>query len=268
MIKYQLAGTTYFVETMKFPGGEVGVRLPSSEYIKGDIKLTAHLKSSNDVMELLLTVDALRRLHPGSKLYATIPYIPYARQDRVCNTGESLSIAVMAALINSCKFERVTTLDPHSDVLGALINNVEIVEQYDIFRFVKTSWANTHIVAPDGGAYKKCMKFAQKVGAAGVVVCNKVRNVKTGKIESLTCSEDVRGKELFVLDDICDGGRTFIELAQALKCAKFVSLAVTHGIFSKGVEVVADCYDMVYSTNSFHGSDLPEDWDKVCQVNY
>ena len=268
MIKYQLAGTTYFVETMKFPGGEVGVRLPSSEYIKGDIKLTAHLKSSDGVMELLLTVDALRRNHPGSKIHATIPYIPYARQDRVCNPGESLSIAVMASLINSCNFETVTTLDPHSDVVGALINNLEIIEQYDVFRFVKTSWANTHIVAPDGGAYKKCMKFAQRVGAAGVIVCNKVRNLKTGQIESLTCSENVEGKELFVLDDICDGGRTFIELAQELKGAKSISLAVTHGIFSKGVDVVAKHYDAVYTTNSFHGNDLPKDWDGVFQVNY
>lgn len=243
-----------------FPAGEVGIQTVQPPKYGDFVRIKAILKSSDDVMALLMLNDAIRR-QVGSRAIVILdmPYIPYARQDRVCNEGEALSIAVFAQLINSCNFDEVVVLDPHSEVAPALINNVRIKTQIDVFRDLKLSWRNTLIVAPDAGAYKKSHKFAEAVGAMGVVSCNKVRELSTGKILGLEVVGKVHpGAALMVLDDICDGGRTFIELAKALEQYDVrTDLAVTHGLFTKGLEVVAECYDTVYTTNSFYGNDHP-----------
>lgn len=263
MIKYSAGVVLYNVDQFNFPGGEVGIKLTSLSEIGWSrcddhrITIKACLKNSDDIMALLLTVDAIRRQNPYCDLELYLPYVPYARQDRHMVEGDSLSIAVMAQLINSCNFKRVTIYDPHSDVTSALINNVRVISAEEVFHKIKSSWANTWIVAPDAGAYKKAHRFAQKVNAAGVLSCSKDRDLATGEITGMKCDADTQGKDLLVVDDICDGGRTFIELAKALgpHCEK-LELAVTHGIFSKGFEVVADVYDTVYTTTSYHGERL------------
>lgn len=259
MIKYQIGNTRHQIGNIDFPAGEVGIRLNSQQPVGWShpeiksINIEAHLYDSDCIMRMLLLVDALRREYPGVTLTAFIPYVPYARQDRVCNQGEALSAAVMAQLINSCNFKEVVIADPHSDVITALINNVYVRTQFSIFGRLKSDWSNTHIVAPDNGAYKKATAFAKLAGAAGVIVCNKDRDLATGKITNLTMSADVKGLNLMVLDDICDGGRTFIELAKLVTAADKVELAVTHGLFTKGVDIVAKEFHHVYTTNSYTG---------------
>lgn len=260
MIKYQIGNVTYDIENKHFPAGEVGIGL-NSEKPSGwghpevtEATVIAYLANNDDIMKLLFTVDALRREYVGIKLKARIPYMMYARQDRVCNRGDAHSAAVMSGLINNLGFEEVVVLDPHSDVMSALIKNISVITQIDVFKRVHNNWSNIHIVAPDAGAYKKSVAFAKAAGAKGVIVCNKERDMATGHITSLTMSADVTGLDLFVLDDICDGGRTFIELAQLTKSARKVELAVTHGLFTKGAEVVANEFDRVYTTTSFKGN--------------
>jgi ribose-phosphate pyrophosphokinase len=260
VIKYIIGNVTYDIENKQFPAGEVGIGL-NSEKPSGwghpevtEATVIAYLATNDDIMKLLFTVDALRREYVGIKLKARIPYMPYARQDRVCNRGDAHSAAVMAELINNLGFEQVVVLDPHSDVMSALIKNIVVIDQIDIFRRVHSNWSNIHIVAPDAGAYKKSAAFAKAVGAKGVIVCNKERDMATGHITSLTMSADVTGLNLFVLDDICDGGRTFIELAKLTTAANRVELAVTHGLFTKGADVVANEFDRVYTTTSFKGA--------------
>lgn len=264
MIKYAVIQNRTSIERTvtidKFPGGEVKVTLqdaPEAMEFAATVNILATLQNSDDVMALLLTVDAIRRAYTCGKLQLYIPYVPYARQDRVCNVGESLSIAVMAKLINMCNFDMVMISDPHSDVTPALINNVLIETQSEIFGNLREDWQDIYIVAPDAGAAKKASQFAKDVGAAGVVQCMKKRDVKTGKLGGFVCLDDVTGKKLFVLDDICDGGGTFVGLSEILRPqAARLELAVTHGIFSKGVDVVAECFDTVYTTNSFSGKIL------------
>lgn len=254
MISIELAGVVYPVEAIRFPGGEMNVRIPPFiEKPFAVFKITAHMTSSDDIMSLLLTVDALRRQHPFTKIEAFIPYVPYARQDRVCNPGEALSIEVMAKLINSCDFTTVTIVDPHSDHAQRLIDNSEVINQRDIFGKLRADWSNIYIVAPDTGAAGKAKKFADHVNAAGLILCSKKRDPESGHLSGFECHADVTGKKLFILDDICDGGGTFIGLRKILEGAASVELAVTHGIFSKGVAVVADNFDAVYTTTSFTG---------------
>lgn len=258
MIKLKIGNMTQHIKQFNFPAGEVGVEIQYHARANDveKVELIAHLKNADDVISLLLVSDAVDRKYTNAKKELKLNYVPYGRQDRICNEGESLSISVFANLINSCNFSRVVIADPHSDVTSALIKNVDVKESFEILKHKDLS--SYYIVAPDAGAYKKAHKWAQYKNALGVITANKVRNVQTGKIESVKVDQDVSGLNLFVVDDICEGGRTFTELAPCLKGANNLELYVTHGIFSKGVKELTECYDKIYTTNSYHGN-VPEE---------
>lgn len=278
MIKYitdamGMKNTTFEVRQWLFPGGEVGVDINNLSSIDGftvsRVYVDARIRNSDDIMALVMTTNALRREYPLAKFMLDLPYVPYARQDRVCNPGEALSIEAFADVINMLKFDLVQVTDPHSAVTPAVIKNCHIMPQKDIFENIKLSFREITIVAPDQGATKKCEEFAKHVGAAGVITCSKTRNLADGKITGMTVDGpgDMSHLNLLVLDDICDGGRTFIELAMLLEARnpKTLELAVTHGIFSKGVDAVSNHYDHIYTTDSFR-DDLKSEFKDVLTV--
>lgn len=254
------------VRTMKFPGGEVGVNIntgsidPFTTQAQGvvTITLTAKVQSSDNLMEMFMATDALRRVYPFAAIDLLIPYFPYARQDRVCNAGEALSVKVVAQLINAMNYATVTVVDPHSPVLVAALDRCFVIEQSRAFQKIKQDWFNWTIVAPDAGAAKKTEEFAKLVGAKDVLYFTKSRELSTGRITGMKMlnPEILTGEnKLLVLDDICDGGRTFVELYQAFDVPVHfnydrLELAVTHGIFSKGVTVLTSVYDHVYTTDT------------------
>jgi ribose-phosphate pyrophosphokinase len=257
MIKLKIGNITQHIKQITFPAGEVGVEIQyhaRAEEVE-KVQILAYLKNSDDVMSLLLVNDAVDRKYKNAKKELKLNYTPYARQDRVCNEGESLSISVFANLINSCGFSTVVIADPHSDVTSALIKNVDVLESFDILK--KKDFSNYYIVAPDAGAYKKAHKWARYKNALGVICANKVRNVQTGKIESVKVDSDVTGLNLLVVDDIAEGCATFLGLADALVGANRLEIFVTHGIFSKGIEKMSEKYDKIYTTNSYYG-EVPE----------
>ena len=127
-------------QSFLFPAGEVGIKLNVNNLRfkydnNGTVTLITRIKTGNDLMELLLTKDAVERfVFPGTKINLFLPYIPYARQDRVCVDGEPFSLKVFANLINSCKFNSVTVVDPHSDVVGGVFDNINIISQFDVIK--------------------------------------------------------------------------------------------------------------------------------------
>src|ERR1035437_7691288 len=110
-------------EVSIFKGGEVRVTIPSTGLEDGKVecRIKALLFNSNDVMALVMIVDALRELSI-EKIRLTMPYVPYGRQDRVCNHGEAFSIKAFAQIINSLQFTSVVVYDQHSDVTMACID--------------------------------------------------------------------------------------------------------------------------------------------------
>jgi ribose-phosphate pyrophosphokinase len=245
------------VDQKEFKDGAVGVNtnpMPNADnFVTGSVTVNAQLNTPADQMSLFFTTDALRRKYPLAKFFLNMYYLPYARQDRVCNEGESHNLKVFCDMLNNLKYDIVYVADPHSSVASALINNLVVIDQYEIFRGIKPSFREWTIVAPDAGATKKCEEFAKKVGAGGVITFSKTREMSTGEITSLKPNQEISSKgKYLVLDDLVDGGRTFIELAKYFSKTKSkIELAVTHGIFSYGVEVVALEFDHVYTTNSF-----------------
>ena len=236
-------------KTWKFPAGEIGV-LVEPVYCTHTIRFD--FTGSDSIFELLLKVDAHRRMQSG-KLRLDMPYVPYARQDRVMQPGESHSLKVFCDLINGCKFESVLVVDPHSHVVEALLDNLIIKEQHEaVIETVPNLESYDYFIAPDAGALKKIYKLAQRYEKP-VICAGKNRDVSTGNITgSYITAEDYEkliGKKALIVDDICDGGRTFTELRVILPTTSTVDLYITHGIFSKGKKVVEDVFNKVFCYN-------------------
>jgi ribose-phosphate pyrophosphokinase len=188
------------------------------------------------------------------------PYLPYARQDRVANHGEALSVAVMTEIINGLEFESVEVWDVHSDVSLALLNRVSNITPDHWLKRLDLNWNNFVLVSPDAGSRKKVQRLS-KLFNVPVIYADKTRDTQTGEINGtvvhLDQVVDIHGvtgyKNYLIVDDICDGGRTFIDLAKELRKFTFgeIRLYVTHGIFSKGLDVFNDIIDKIYCPNSW-----------------
>jgi ribose-phosphate pyrophosphokinase len=250
---------TYYMQMGKFPSGELDPTLSSD--VHKEVKsatVNARLNNSDDIMALLFTVDALRRAYGVIDIKLFIYKMPYAQQDRICNDGEAHCLAVVAKQINSLGAKQVTICDPHSNVTEALIDNIVVISQYDIFSQIYPSWSNKVIVAPDAGSQKKVFSFAKRVGAAGVICCDKLRDLGTNKIIRMVLNADaseVTDKELVLLDDICLKGGTFLGLAGMLLPykPKSMDLVVTHGVFNdNALPDLQRAFDNIYTTRSYN----------------
>lgn len=230
---------------LSFPGGERHVWLPEHLRIEAcDFTIDARIYSSDGVMDLLLLNDALRRM-VGDRAVVKLrmPYLPYARQDRVTVAGEPLSVKVFCALINGMKFDSVRLSDPHSPVGPALLDRVEIETAEGFVRqllelpeFV----GGVALVAPDAGAHKRVQAMGQSLDVP-VVLCGKSRDTRSGRLSQaqiIGAVDDIPNVPLLVVDDICDGGGTFVALAEMLHqhLDNPISLFVTHGLYTKGLE--------------------------------
>jgi ribose-phosphate pyrophosphokinase len=239
----------------KFPGGEIQIKLNERiNYSIVDKVIISHrIRNSDDLILVLLAKDALKR--KGVKEFdLIIPYVPYARQDQVHDSGESLAIKVFADIINSSKFNNVYIVDPHSPVTTALIDNVNVIssEQY-LIEILKEFKKKPILISPDAGAHKKLNKLAINHNL-DLVKCDKFRDVKTGQLSGFhVFANDLHQEDCIIFDDICDGGGTFIGLAKELKKknAGKIYLYITHGIFSKGLDIFDDLFEKIYTTNSF-----------------
>lgn len=244
------------VDWSRFPCGERKVTLGSLKIPENmlfeQISVSLKYESDMDIVDLMLVVDAIKRCPwlNYKNLVLLIAYMPYGRQDRVCNRGEPHSLNVMCTLINSLGFNKVFVIDPHSDVVEALLDNVELVTM-DYIVFASDGGPFTEcdaFVSPDGGAYKKVTQCAQVHGTP-IIRADKIRDVKTGNLSGFEVyADDLTGQDVLILDDICDGGGTFIGLAEKLreKGAMKVSLYVTHGMFTKGVQSLLKHVDEIW----------------------
>lgn len=257
---YNIAKKIEFT-SFKFSGGEISVKLKDTSDVAGirpPIFITAFIRNSDDLMELLMATDAIRQIAPKAEIELIIPYLPYARQDRVMVPGEAMSLKVFANIINSQNYTSVRVWDAHSDVGVALIDRCTNVPQETLALMMnfKMSPENTILVSPDAGAEKKIYKFAKALSFEEIVFASKVRDVSNGKILQTKLLESWKtSKDFLIADDICDGGGTFIALAEKLRplTSGKIKLLVTHGIFSKGVEVFDGIIDEVMVVNNING---------------
>ena len=216
-----------------FPNNEVDY-IPVSEVLPwsttaphGGRSFTFKLvfESNIDLFNLMVMSKAVDDKYKNSYKRLFINFFPYEQMDREMDS-HLFSLKYVARLINDCNFSEVIILDPHSNVLPALLNNVEVsypeliaiaCGAYDLFFY------------PDNGAAKKYSEVYDSPYRFG----NKRRNLDTGEIVSydvIASREDIKGKKILIVDDLVMGGRTFTEAAKALKemGAAQVDLHVTH----------------------------------------
>ena len=236
-----------------FAGGEPHIKISNNFDVAAPVTITQRINSFNDLGMICITVDALRRMGVR-EIELFIPYFPAARQDRVMIPGEPLSVKVYADIINAMALASVTVFDPHSEVTPALLNNCVTVSNHEFIKQVIAKiGADVKLISPDGGALKKIYKVSEFLGGAEVVECSKSRDVKTGKLSGFEVyAEDLAGADCLIVDDICDGGGTFIGLAEALKAknAGKLYLAISHGIFSKGFDELGKYFEQIFTTDS------------------
>lgn len=242
----------------KFPGGELHIL---GDWInQGDLlqdnSVLCRIQNSDDIMKLCLFTNAFKNFVGRMPYKLVIPYLPYARQDRITAPGEALSVKVFANILNLLNYRQVCILDPHSDVCTALIENVKIIPQWEIF--ADSVPEDADLIAPDSGALKKIYKLQETLRTKDIDVpvriASKQRDCITGKISNTYIQSHPINKTCVVVDDICDTGNTLLHLADILnkeyeKCI----LMVTHGIFSKGLQDLSSAYDRILCTNSFSG---------------
>ena len=241
-------------ESFIFKGGEPHIKIHSDLSQIDEVTITSQLKSFNDFGLMLLAIDALQRM-AVEKINLFIPYFPAARQDRVMMPGEPLSVKVYADIINHSGINKVTVFDAHSEVTPAVLKHCTVIPNHKYIKEVlQQIGSDALLISPDGGALKKIYKVSEFIGGKEVVECSKSRDVKTGKLKGFKVyADDLNGKDCLIVDDICDGGGTFIGLAEELKNRNVgdLYLAVSHGIFSKGFDHLAEHYTKIFTTDSF-----------------
>jgi len=280
---------TFKYEISRFPDGQQSIRLIENGYNtfgslresdkQHGITIKSRLNTFSDLELIICATQALKEVGVKNiELY--IPYCIGARSDRkFMEGGINYVKTVIAPIINSQGYSKVTILDPHSDVLEACINNFEKEDNIDLVSFALVdyflskgfeTWSaenfeNVRFISPDAGALKKVFHVADAVKYRNeVIIASKHRNVETGKIDytNVPMSVNDADKDVFIIDDICDGGRTFIEIAKAVDEVRKLSssvkrehygknyLIVTHGIFSFGFDFLVQHFDGIYCTNS------------------
>ena len=255
----------------QFPDGQQSLDIIDVDKINGStVKIYTRIRSFRD-LELIICANRILR---NNGVHAVVLYVPFflgARSDRKFKQGGVNYIKeVIAPIINSQNFDAVLTLDPHSDVLEACLNNFEKISNSIV---VKSALQDINkedviLISPDGGALKKIYDIAEEFDIPNVITASKHRDIKTGKITStevpLSDARYYKDSKFVIVDDICDGGRTFVELAKAIKVkvpdAK-IYLVVTHGIFSSGFTELNEQFEKVFTTNSYADVSVKKDVD-------
>jgi ribose-phosphate pyrophosphokinase len=251
----------------KFPDGQQTVDLTDWADLNryaDPVKITTRLNSFKDVELLICAVQAIRNIKADCQIALYVPYFLGSRSDRkFVEGGVNYLKQVICPIINSLNFFTVIVLDPHSDVLEACLNNYEKVDNHLLVKYALTNIDNKNdaqsricLVSPDAGAYKKIFDVAKKFGINRIITANKVRDMRTGNIlrTEIPVLDQHADLKYVIIDDICDGGRTFIELAKAIKGSRpsaKVYLVVTHGIFSAGFKELSQYFERIYTTNSY-----------------
>ncbi len=205
-------------------------------------------KGMQGFVEAMFLIDAIT-VNGGWIKNLILPYIPGARQDRSNPTGDVLfTLRSVAVMLNARSFKRVLVLDPHSPVSMSYITNAEA---YPLELLADKMWHGyTGIISADKGGKDRAEQFAKAMNKP-IFYGAKRRDVSTGKLSGFEVEELPKGGHFLVVDDICDGGGTFVGLAAEIeKQGCFADLFVTHGIFSKGSSELRKAYGNVYTTDS------------------
>ena len=220
-----------------------------------------------NLLELLSIVSKIQKF--SSKVYAVIPYMGYARQDREFLDGEIVSIGVIGRLLKAAGVKKILTVDIHSRLalkeLKISSENVSAMEGL-VKYFRRMKLRNPLVVSPDLGGQDRAKSFADLL-KTDFIALKKYRDRKTGKVKILSGKVDVKDRDLIIVDDMVSTGGSIVKATQFLKKQKCkrVYVACTHALLvNDAVKNIKNAgVSQIISTNTIPGSSAKVDVSKV-----
>ena len=221
-------------QTKIFPDGESKItfrRIPKKSIIL--VVQSTYPPVDTNLLQVVSIISEARKA--SSKIYAIIPYMGYARQDRQFLSGEVVTMSIVAKMLQAVGAKKVIVVDIHSKTALnhfkiPTVNVSAIPELAKYFKKLKIK--KPLVVSPDTGGSSRAKKFASLLNT-DFITLKKSRNRNTGKVQIQSSKVDVHGRDLVVIDDIISTGGSIIKATQFLKKQKCkrVFVACTHGLF-------------------------------------
>jgi len=246
-------------KTRVFPDGESKItfgRIPKNSIVL--VVQSTYPPVDTNLLQALSIISQVRKI--SSKIYAIIPYMGYARQDRQFLSGEVVTMSIIARMIQAAGAKKVVAVDIHSKIalnhFKIPKENVSAIPELAKY-FKKMKLKNALVVSPDMGGSLRAKKFASLLNI-DFITLKKSRNRNTGKVQIHSSKADVRGKDLILVDDIISTGSSIIKAAQFLKRQKCKRLfvACTHRLLVEDAEkkIKKAGVSQIISTNTIPGS--------------
>lgn len=267
-----------------FPDGQWDIALDTSTInLRYPVRIICRIRNADELFLVRMTAEVLKDMHAHLK-WLDIMYLMAARTDRKFDYGRPCTLQLVMKDLESTGAEFIDIIEPHNYEATQRFTTTPIIKSnigldYEVshpcypslFQEVRMEGLvsdniinpmTTILVAPDEGAYIR-MKDDPEYNYFTIIHCNKIRNKETGVIEKVDIIDldqsDISEFTLLVIDDLSDGGGTFLAIAPELRKLnpKCLGIAVTHNIQLKGLKALSNTYDFVATTNSY------EDWDKI-----
>ena len=217
-----------------FADGEFSVSYEESIRGRQVFLIQSTFPNSDNLMELLLMVDAAKRASAKS-IVAVIPYFGWARQDRKDKPRVSIGAKLIADILSTAGINRLITMDLHADQIQGFFN-VPVDHLYASGVFIEymrsLNLDNLVIATPDVGGTKRASAYAKFLGAP-MVICYKIRK-KANVISDMQIIGDVEGMDVLLIDDIVDTAGTITKAAELMlhNGANSVRAIATHAVMS------------------------------------
>lgn len=233
----------------------------------------------NDLFQLAMWNDTVRKSSPKSKRVLVLPYIPGARADR----GVPFGLAIYAEFINNLHLDQIIVFDPHSkesvDQLNAW-SRLDVVYPAEVLGS-NANWEHFQmkykgVAAPDAGALERAGAAGRAIGVQYTCNVTKKRDFETGKLQGFEVPEQLLQGRWLLVDDICDGGGTFNGILNALNAMEvpggyypatpndFLDLYVSHAVFSGLAFNALSRFGTVYTTNTYEPNrTLPNNYVRI-----
>jgi len=241
------------VKKMVFPDGQPHIYLDENIIGSEFALITCSIRNSEELLNLALTHEVVSRYVP-KQISLDITYLMGARMDRAIDETQPFTLKTVCNIINSMWWSNIRIFHAHSEVAPNLLRAQNIMPSSQVM-IARIENPNAVCIAPDKGSAKW---VGHLVG--NYVGCEKTRDSQSGKLSGFTVldPEKVNRKECLIIDDLCDGGGTFVGIASELRKAGAtkVILYVSHGIFSKGFDLPG--IEKIYTTDSYR-NDYPVD---------
>ena len=260
-------------KTTRFSDGESFVEI--NENVRGVDAFVIQPTCSpvnDNVLELLIMCDALRRASAGS-INAVIPYYGYARQDRKVAPRTPITSKLVADLVQAAGVTRVVTVDLHAGQIQGFFN-IPVDHLYAmpvvLEDYLKKNFdASAVFVSPDAGGVERARAYSKRLNASLAIIDK--RRERANESEVMNLIGDVKGRPCVVLDDIIDTAGTLCNAAKALtqKGATKVVGVATHGVLSGPAiqRIIESPLAEVIVTDTIPLSDAARDSGKIKQVS-